>query len=181
MQNVCQCNVDLLTTCLNCIPPLSWVWEERSTILLIALVWNLNHGIQLCIRCWWTTVPHSTINKTQPLSRPIWLTSFPTNVRPVLSSCMDIIWREYTAAGISAEAAQSLLSGWSRDTNTTYQSAWKNWVSWCILIPFCALYRLPSWTILGGVEVPNNQHHQVTGQQCLWHTSSNGPLGSMSV
>jgi len=45
---------------------------------------------------------------------------------------MDTIRGGYTAAGISEEAAQLLLSGWSKGTNTTYQSAWKKWVSWCI-------------------------------------------------
>jgi len=45
---------------------------------------------------------------------------------------MDTIRGGYTAAGISEEAAQLLLSGWSKGTNTTYQSAWNKWVSWCI-------------------------------------------------
>ena len=33
--------------------------------------------------------------------------------------------------GISEETSQLLAAGWSRGTNTTYQSAWKRWNSWC--------------------------------------------------
>ena len=47
-------------------------------------------------------------------------------------SRMDTVQQGYTTEGISAEAAQLLLSGWSKGTNTAYQSAWKKWVSWCI-------------------------------------------------
>ena len=45
---------------------------------------------------------------------------------------MDTVRQGYTTEGISAEAAQLLLSGWSKGTNTAYQSAWKKSVSWCI-------------------------------------------------
>lgn len=47
-------------------------------------------------------------------------------------SRMDTVRQGYTTEGISAEAAQLLSSGWSKGTNTAYQSAWKKWVSWCI-------------------------------------------------
>ena len=75
---------------------------------------------------------HSSSSTSQPLSRPIWSTSSPVTDRPASSSYMDTVRGGYAAAGISAETAQLLLSGWSKGTNTTYQSAWKKWVGWCI-------------------------------------------------
>ena len=90
-------------------------------------------------------LPDSSSSTSQPLSRPVWSTSSPVTDRPASFGHMDTVRGGYTAAepidtvrggytaaGISAEAAQLLLSGWSKGTNTTYQSAWKKWVGWCI-------------------------------------------------
>ena len=77
-------------------------------------------------------LPHSSSSTSQPPSGPVWPTSPPVIGRSALASRMDTIRGGYTAAGISEEAAQLLLSGWSKGTNTTYQSAWNKWVSWCI-------------------------------------------------
>jgi len=77
-------------------------------------------------------LPYSPTNATVPAHRPVRPTSPTNDIRPASSNRMDTIQGEYTAAGISTEAAQLLLSGCSRGTNTTFQSAWKKWASWCI-------------------------------------------------
>jgi len=46
-------------------------------------------------------------------------------------SCLETIQHRQQAAGISSEAFQLLAAGWSKGTNTTYESAWRRWDSWC--------------------------------------------------
>ena len=92
-------------------------------------------------------LPNIVTDPQRSTDRHIWATS-PINVgKSALISRMDTVWQGYTTEGISAEAVQLLLSGWSKGTNTAYQSAWKKWVSWCIhgrWIPFRVL-SIPSW------------------------------------
>ena len=71
-------------------------------------------------------------NPQRPADGPIRPTSSLSTDRPTSTSCMDTIRQGYITEGISSEAAQLLLSGWSKGTNTAYQSAWKKWVSWCM-------------------------------------------------
>ena len=68
----------------------------------------------------------------RPADRPIQPTSPFNNGGPTSVSRLDTVRQGYAAEGVSSEAAQLLLSGWSKGTNTAYQSAWKRWVSWCI-------------------------------------------------
>jgi len=46
-------------------------------------------------------------------------------------SHLQSVRRHYTAAGVSKEASDFLLAGWSKGTNATYQSGWAKWSVWC--------------------------------------------------
>ena len=74
----------------------------------------------------------SVTDPQRPPDRPIRPTPSISTVRPASTSRMDTIRQGYTTEGISTEAAQLLLSGWSKGTNTAYQSGWRKWVSWCM-------------------------------------------------
>ena len=67
---------------------------------------------------------------SEALVRPIrQATSFDGN-RPATTSRLESIRHRQQADGISSEASQLLAAGWSRGTNTTYESAWRRWDSW---------------------------------------------------
>ena len=61
-------------------------------------------------------------------SRPDSPTSRP---RVSTASRMQSIRVQYEAAGVSGQATELLLAGWSKGTNTAYQSGWSRWTSWC--------------------------------------------------
>ena len=44
---------------------------------------------------------------------------------------LESIREHHTAAGVSKEASDLLLAGWSKETNSTYQSGWARWCLWC--------------------------------------------------
>ena len=72
-----------------------------------------------------------TTKQSNPTNRSIRQSSSSYGSRPVTTSRLEVIRQRQQAAGISREASQLLAAGWSKGTNTTYQSAWKRWDSWC--------------------------------------------------
>ena len=72
----------------------------------------------------------STQSQGSPVqpSRPYSPTSRP---RTSTASRMQSIRGQYEAAGVSGRATELLLAGWSKKTNTAYQSGWSRWTSWC--------------------------------------------------
>ena len=72
----------------------------------------------------------STQSQGSPVqpSRPYSPTSRP---RTSTASRMQSIRGQYEAAGVSGRATELLLAGWSKKTNTVYQSGWSRWTSWC--------------------------------------------------
>jgi len=56
-----------------------------------------------------------------------------SNPHPLVAvtSCLEIIQLRQLAVEISEETSHFLAAGWSRGTNTAYQSVWKRWNSWC--------------------------------------------------
>ena len=45
--------------------------------------------------------------------------------------CMENLRQQHATAGVSKETLELLLAGWSKGTNTAYQSEWKRWSGWC--------------------------------------------------
>ena len=74
--------------------------------------------------------PDSTRNP-DAIDRPIQQPTSSDNHRTTATSRLEIIRNQQQAEGISSGASQLLAAGWSRGTNTTYESAWKRWDSWC--------------------------------------------------
>ena len=51
--------------------------------------------------------------------------------KQIKTSRLEDIRRQHSAAGVSAQTSELLLAGWSRGTNTAYESGWKRWSGWC--------------------------------------------------
>ena len=51
--------------------------------------------------------------------------------KQIKTSRLKGIRRQHSAAGVSAQTSELLLAGWSRGTNTAYESGWKRWSGWC--------------------------------------------------
>ena len=67
----------------------------------------------------------------EPVVRPQGATTPPSVLQQVEASRMESIRRQHSAAGVSGDTSALLLAGWSRGTNSTYQTGWKRWSSWC--------------------------------------------------
>ena len=44
---------------------------------------------------------------------------------------LESVRGQLAAAGVSRQAADLLVAGWSQGTNSTYESAWRRWLCWC--------------------------------------------------
>ena len=44
---------------------------------------------------------------------------------------LESVRGQLAAAGVSGQAADLLVAGWSQGTNSTYKSAWRQWLCWC--------------------------------------------------
>ena len=61
-------------------------------------------------------------------SRP---NSPPDRTKVPTANRLQSIRGQHEAAGISEQASELLLAGWSKGTNTAYQTGWSRWTSWC--------------------------------------------------
>ena len=68
---------------------------------------------------------------TEAFVGPIWQTALSDGNRTATISRLETIKHRQQAEGISSKASQLLAAGWSKSTNSTYESAWKRWDSWC--------------------------------------------------
>ena len=75
--------------------------------------------------------PSDSSRQSNAVDRPIQQATFPSRSRTDATSRLEVIRHKQQAEGISREASQLLAAGWSKGTNTTYQSAWRRWDSWC--------------------------------------------------
>ena len=63
--------------------------------------------------------------------RPVQQPTTPDCSRGITPSYLEVIKRRQQVKGSPEEISQLLAAGWSRGTNTTYQSAWKRLNGWC--------------------------------------------------
>jgi len=63
----------------------------------------------------WRDLLKDLLNQPHPLGTPE-------------TSCLQSIGNHHAAAGVSKKASDLLLAGWSKGTNTTYQSGWAKWI-----------------------------------------------------
>ena len=64
--------------------------------------------------------------------RPVQQATPPISERAATASRMEGIRQCHTAAGISGRTSGLILAGWSKATNTAYQSSWGRWNCWCV-------------------------------------------------
>ena len=76
-------------------------------------------------------LPLDLSSRPRTVDGPLWQPTSTSGHRPAATSRLESIQLRQLAAGISEETSQLLAAGWSRGTNTAYQSAWKRWNSWC--------------------------------------------------
>lgn len=76
-----------------------------------------------------TSVPPPLVRRHADRSR--WATPSTSVPEETKTSRLEDIRRQHTTAGISVETSELLLTGWSKGTNTAYQSGWKRWSGWC--------------------------------------------------
>ena len=76
-------------------------------------------------------LPSDPTRQSNAAERPIRQATSSGYSRTAATSCLEVIRHSQQAEGISREASQLLAAGWSKGTNTTYQSAWRRWDSWC--------------------------------------------------
>ena len=74
------------------------------------------------------STPSLAAAKARPPDRPI--QSALSKERPAASR-LEGIRRQHSGLGLSEGASDLIQAGWSKGTNTAYQSAWSRWVSWC--------------------------------------------------
>ena len=73
-----------------------------------------------------------TPSSPRPSERPIQEKASPIATTPASVGCLEGLRCQHLAAGLSERSSKLILAGWSRGTNTTYQSGWKRWHSWCV-------------------------------------------------
>jgi len=75
-----------------------------------------------------STTPTEAEGHTEGLQRP----APPTGMsQQTTTSRLESLRRQHSTTGVSKETSELLLAGWSKGTNTAYQSGWKRWSSWC--------------------------------------------------
>jgi len=75
-----------------------------------------------------STTPTEVEGHTEGLQRP----APPTGMsQQTTTSRLESLRRQHSTTGVSKETSELLLAGWSKGTNTAYQSGWKRWSSWC--------------------------------------------------
>jgi len=76
-------------------------------------------------------LPTEPVEQPSATDRSIRQSSPPDGSRSTTTSRLEVIRQQQQAAGISEVASKLLAAGWSKGTNSTYQSAWKRCASWC--------------------------------------------------
>ena len=75
--------------------------------------------------------PTTTTGIPTPVTGPFQQDPSPTGKRATTISRMEALRRHHTAEGISTRASDLIQAGWSKGTNSVYQSGWNKWDSWC--------------------------------------------------
>lgn len=72
----------------------------------------------------------TTTNSERPHISPPW-----AGVSDALGmskpGCMAYLWESFSSRGVSLEASKVLLSSWTSKTQSSYNSAFAKWASWC--------------------------------------------------
>ena len=69
-------------------------------------------------------IPTTTPSTQEATLRPIQQSSPPSGVQPTPISRLESLRKCHTAVNFSERASELVVSGWSKGTNTAYQSGW---------------------------------------------------------
>ena len=107
------------------------VRQEGSSLVLIAPTWSTQHWYPILLE---TLIDYPVLLPVdQSLLRDPFNRHYSTSPNePAPVSRLEGIRANHSAEGISKRASTLILSGWSKGTNATYQSAWSKWHSWCV-------------------------------------------------
>ena len=104
--------------------------EEGSTVVLIAPHWQT--------QAWLPALLELVVEDPLLLPRLQNLLMGPLRQQPSANQSgeapagrLESVRGCYTATGLSQQAADLLVAGWSQGTNTAYESGWRHWTSWC--------------------------------------------------
>ena len=64
-------------------------------------------------------------------SRPRGTTTPTSNPEAAKTGRLEDIWQQHASTGVSKQTSELLIAGWSKGTNTAYESGWKRWTGWC--------------------------------------------------
>lgn len=64
--------------------------------------------------------------------RPVQSSTSTTGERSTGASRLEGLQKLHLKGGVSKRASDLMLAGWSKGANSTYQSSWSKWSSWCI-------------------------------------------------
>ena len=106
------------------------IHQEGCTVTLVAPTWSTQP--------WYPTLLELTIEPPLILPRSV---SSDGSIRSNTSSTeegstgasrLEGLRRLHLKGGVSKRASDLMLAGWSKGTNSTYQSSWSKWNSWCV-------------------------------------------------
>ena len=76
-------------------------------------------------------VPSITTQTSSAANRPLQQVA-PSHTEGTATACrVESIRQRHSAEGISSRASELILAGWSKATNSAYQSSWQRWNRWC--------------------------------------------------
>ena len=99
------------------------VRTERCTVLLIAPCWRT--------QTWYPVLLELLVDYPIFLPEPERPSQPATSAEGSSACCLESIRQQHTSVGVLKQAAELLAAGWSKGTNTAYQSGWRRWHSWC--------------------------------------------------
>jgi len=76
-------------------------------------------------QAWFPALQELVVEVTQVME-PAVLTGSLGNTHPVISQ-----WKVSGESTLQRAYLSRLVAGWSRDTNTVYESGWRHWACWC--------------------------------------------------
>ena len=115
------CSFSLIGRCLQ------KVRLEGCTVVLVTSVWDVqpSYPVLLDLKIEYPLLLPSHIQLLVQQGTPICAT------RSAPASHVETIRETHLTEGISERASVLIWSGWSKGTNTAYQSGWARWSSWC--------------------------------------------------
>ena len=103
---------------------------DKALVVLIAPVWTTQSWYPLLNSSAARRQTDFTTAERQSLV-PASQSNPPSHEGSSSSGRVEVIWQSLGDRGFSDEAARLITSSWTSGTDKQYNSAWKQWCSWC--------------------------------------------------